>query len=661
MGVVLPIALRHMREHILTSLAILKVNFDHGHDYIENFVPFVAECLRQQPSDVVSIPDLQNDILVRFGIRIPQAALRTILNRAVRRGYAERVTGIFRRDSAALTAINLAAIRDGVLRQHEALIDKLVEFTKTHHGPNLSHEDAEAAILSFIQEQSVPILAAAVDGEPVSSPKVEVNRTQYLVGDFIVNLYERDPEGFEHLEAIVKGSMLANVLYYPELGQVQQRFERVEVYFDTPFLLRAIGLRGPWIQANCRELLDLLYEQGGLLFYFDHTFEETIGVIDAASHGLRDRTAIRHSHGQMFEHILGAGYRASDLEMMTARLEQTLRGLRLKLRSRPPYSHQLGVDEDKLEAKIREEVTYRRDEALKHDLDSLTAIHRLRRGEFPSRLELSKAIFVTTNSALAKASSRFFAAEYHVQQGSRVPHCILDHVLATLVWLKAPLKAPDLPRKRIIADSYAALNPDDMLWKQYLDEIDRLDRTGKISADDYHLLRFSMEARTALMDVTLGDEGTFAEGTVEEVLERARSVARRRVEIERDEEKGKRARAEEVARTAEEALTAQENILIQRIQYLARLVGFWSSRFLQYGLTIVVVAGTLLSFPGMPMTFANAPSFLLPAMFLIFSVLGVLSILNVLIGTTVRSWVTSTESYVAGVTEKALWKMLGKK
>ena len=61
------------------------------------------------------------------------------------------------------------------------------------------------------------------------------------------------------------------------------------------------------------------------------------------------------------------------------------------------------------------------------------------------------------------------------------------------------------------------------------------------------------------------------------------------------------------------------------------------------------------------MTFANAPSFLLPAMFLIFSVLGVLSILNVLIGTTVRSWVTSTESYVAGVTEKALWKMLGKK
>jgi hypothetical protein len=26
------------------SLAILKANWDKGHDYIDNFVPFVAEC-----------------------------------------------------------------------------------------------------------------------------------------------------------------------------------------------------------------------------------------------------------------------------------------------------------------------------------------------------------------------------------------------------------------------------------------------------------------------------------------------------------------------------------------------------------------------------------------------------------------------------------------
>src|SRR5207249_4866764 len=106
----------------------------------------------------------------------------------------------------------------------------------------------------------------------------------------------------------------------------------------------------------------------------------------------------------------------------------------------------------------------------RHDLDSLTAIYRLRQGEFPYRLELSRAIFVTTNSSLAKASSRFFREEYG-DAASRVPHCTLDHVLAMIVWLKTPLKAPNLPRVRIIADSYAALNPPVALWKEYLDEI----------------------------------------------------------------------------------------------------------------------------------------------------------------------------------------------
>ena len=48
-----------MSEHVITSLAILKANWDKGLDYIENFVPFVAECLRTAPQDEVSLPELQ--------------------------------------------------------------------------------------------------------------------------------------------------------------------------------------------------------------------------------------------------------------------------------------------------------------------------------------------------------------------------------------------------------------------------------------------------------------------------------------------------------------------------------------------------------------------------------------------------------------------------
>ena len=57
---------------VIASLAILKVNYDEMHkDYVENFVPFFAECIRLSENDIVSTPDLQDDLRNRFGLVIP--------------------------------------------------------------------------------------------------------------------------------------------------------------------------------------------------------------------------------------------------------------------------------------------------------------------------------------------------------------------------------------------------------------------------------------------------------------------------------------------------------------------------------------------------------------------------------------------------------------
>ncbi len=54
----------------IISLAILKVNWDKKRkDYVDNFVPIVAEAIRLSDHDVVSIPQLQQDIRAKFGLR----------------------------------------------------------------------------------------------------------------------------------------------------------------------------------------------------------------------------------------------------------------------------------------------------------------------------------------------------------------------------------------------------------------------------------------------------------------------------------------------------------------------------------------------------------------------------------------------------------------
>jgi len=638
-------------EHVITSLAILKVNWDRGYDYIENFVPFVAECLRIAPQPEVSLPELQAAMFQTFGLRIPQGSLKTILKRAVKRGYLEPTKGIYRRNEDALATLDFASTRADVLRDHEALIGKLINFCNTRHKISWSQKDAEAALLMYIKDRSMPILAAAVEGEPIPTPDRQTRHAEFLVNAFIAHLCERDSEGFEMLETVVKGSMLASVLFFPELHKVGQRFERVEVYFDTPFLLRALGLAGPSMQAPRRELLDLLYELDGELRCFEHTVEEIQGVLDAAARALRDRHRLRSARGEVLDRFINQNYRASDVELIIARLERSLRALRVQVKSRPLYTEALGVDEEKFESILQEEVRYFRKEALLHDLDSLTAIHRLRRGQFPYQIESCKAIFVTTNSSLARASARFFREEYG-DGDIRAPHCILDHLFITIVWLKKPVRAPDLPRKQIIADCYAALNPSDHLWRLYLEEIQRLQNRGDISEEDYDLLRFSTEARDLLMEVTYGAPDAFTEGTIPEVLEKARAEVRAEAEAALEAEREKRLEAERRVAAAERQHQAQ----LDRFRSIAARGGYWVGRT---ALAIGVAIAALAVYWALPKPFPRVPGvwgrFIAPA-----AAVGVaiLSIRNLAFGTTLNSLARRLEIRVSRLIEQTLTRIL---
>src|SRR4051812_40176891 len=87
-----------VHSETLTSLAILKVSADRGRDYIDYFVPFIAEAIRINRRDVIALPEIQADVRERFGLDIPPGPLRTVLDRALREG-------VLRRDGQILRAV----------------------------------------------------------------------------------------------------------------------------------------------------------------------------------------------------------------------------------------------------------------------------------------------------------------------------------------------------------------------------------------------------------------------------------------------------------------------------------------------------------------------------------------------------------------------------
>ncbi len=635
-----------MHPQAIPSLAILKVNWDRGVDYIDNFVPFVAECLRGAPEPEVSMAYLQKAMI---------GALKTILKRTVKRGYAEKVERIFRRKDSALEKIELTKIRAEVLRQHEALVQKLVRFCQDQYKVEWSNEQASTALLSYIYNRSSPLLASTVEGVPDLQPLPRIEHSEFIVSKFTLELFHNDPEGFRFLETIVKGSILASAAFYPDLGQIHQRFETTEIYFDTPFLLRAIGSAGPTFQVACREVIDLLYQQNASLRCFQHTRDEMWGVLDAAAHALRRPAGMRGPGGQTLEYFISLQYQPSDVELILAKLDSVLEALHIHVKAKPGFKIALGLDEAVLEQALRDEVHYRYEGALLHDLNSLTAIYRIRRGEAFPKIESCRALFLTTNANLAKASRKFFRAN-HLEPDGSAPVCVLDDFISTLVWLKNPATAPELPRQRIIADCYAALNPPDDLWRKYLAEINRLQQAGNISDDDYHLLRFSTEARDVLMDLTFGDEDTFVIGTVEEILEKAKSAARAETEASLEKEKQMRAEAQRQTILTEKRSESQILAIRFRIEQLSLKAGRWISRLVFSAGIALLAFGLYYTFPD---TFPHSVvgwTKLIPP--IILGATLVFSLFHLVFGTSLRSLARRLEIKVTHAIGKILGRQL---
>jgi len=309
------------------------------------------------------------------------------------------------------------------------------------------------------------------------------------------------------------------------------------------------------------------------------------------------------------EHFMREGLGPSDIEVFMNTVERDLRTLGINVCPTPQYKEHLGVDEPALEGLLQAEVGYQNQHARQHDLDALTAVWRLRHGQAQRRLETCQAIFVTTNAPLVRAARRFFAAGC---DGFTWPLAILDHDLATVAWLKRPLQAPDLPRKQIVADCYAALRPEGRLWARYLEEIEALRQRGELSNDHFVALRYSVDARRALMDATLGDPEAISGTTVQAVLNAtldsiksplleqiaAREAAQEATEREAQAAAGRADAAEQQATQALQQV-AQTNAMLSAFQQAQvnrakRKAARWGRRLelLAFAVLAVLVAGS---------------------------------------------------------------------
>lgn len=556
-------------ERALTSLAFLNIKWDERNDsYVDNFVPFVVHALTVCGDPAISTPQVRQCVSDEFGIDIPTGVIETILGRVVRLGFATRDRGVYRREDAALASFDISAERATAQRLLASLVDKFVRFAQSNHYVEMSVEDAESLLLDYISNRALPLLRTVVRNTPYTPTLEDASSDWYLVASFVSTVYERDPDAFDALSLVVKGSMLMTIVYSSDLGRVRQRFADVTLYLDTPMVLRLMGLISDVQNEAARELVDLARSLGARVGYLTYTSSEVVNVLTTCCDQLRSarRTREPSERGRLdvVDYCLAKGIGPSDLELRIERMERELERIGVRKLDPPPYEVATTIDEAGIEAHLRSWINYRNPHAATHDVQCVSAVARFRGGRGATgELERAGAVFVTTNGSLVRGVRVFFGSEIGRRE---VPYCYLDYEVTTLCWLKSPLQAPELPRKQILADCFAAMQPGDELWSAYLNEVERLHEAGGVTEEDYDTLRFSIDARRALMDRTLGRAQTFSAGTVAEVLDHARRVHQGHALDEARRARAEATEAGEHRQRAEARLDAMRDRIASRSQ-----------------------------------------------------------------------------------------------
>ena len=464
----------------LATIALLKVNFDAGQDHIDMFLPFALDAVRSLDEDAFQINQAKVVIAKRFRLTIPNHTLGTILNRAVKRGYCRRSAGHYVRELDRFRNTDFAEQIQSVEREHRSLAKRLREFSVDTRAEIESDEEALQILLTFLSDKHVAMILDEPDEILFRSKSSALTDNQTRVtAQFLNACYQSEPELTRYVQRMLEGFVLQNALLLRDIGSTRGSFKGLSVYFDSLFLLMALGLAGVNLQTASRELIELLKATQVRLFVFERTVAEMKIILRFYQEKLGTTNGISELRpSAITQHLLSKRYGPADIAQAVGLMETHLRGLGLATRPFPEHRSRYTLDENDLTQHLRPD--HQTDERVRHDVDCAAAMLTLRQLKESRSLDATKAVFVTTNKPVVDTVTSW----YKNQKKSGVPPMVRHLTMSTAAWLKKPAAAGNVKLHELIASCSAALQPSPRQWQAFKGHLEKLQQNGELSSDE---------------------------------------------------------------------------------------------------------------------------------------------------------------------------------
>jgi hypothetical protein len=600
-------------KHLL-AYAYLMANFDRGAKTpLQVLQGVVARSLARAKEDR-SASEISGDILGEWGLSIPIKVIRYSLSSLIGQDAVERKLNERRQEETFCSKMPLGLrvaldAEDKAAREKYDRIKSKVTAELFREKLNNKYSSDEV-IEAWLDKSAISFLGNDASARGPDFHDLEINRIIAKVIGLDRNV---DEDALTDLTDLAVGDVLYRSLRELTEYEVEQdslppstRHDKsVDVFLDVGIISRAFGYYGAEQKIAVEQMLKMMRDVGFTANVFQHTVEELQEVISAAAARMQPGGA--DFRGPMISYAIRTGKTPSDLIREATNAHRNCADMGVKVVERPSPQDELTLRELALDHDVKVYVKQDNPRARQRDVDSLTSIFRLRRGEAKKSIDTCEAIFVTHNRALQAAAHHFFKEHFLSEDETNVVQlCMTDVVFSSRLWVKLPTSVDWKPRAQIIACALSNLAPAPGIREGFLQRLRELVTTKRLDPETATLVEFSRFTQEILaLDYSHGD--IFSDDSVNSVV--LDVIQKMNLELSDARREGRRQGIEEEAERFKAFLAAHEGAKVleqaeirelrnsvsrsERDMEVARNLSLLFGKIIMGFLLAVLISGTL--------------------------------------------------------------------
>ena len=622
----------------LATLALLKTNFDEGHDHIDMFQPFLIDAISGLDKDDFQAEEIKNAMLSRHGLAVPSHTLRTLLKRTSRCGLVRREYGRYFR-VRDFPQSNIPEATANIEADYFHLAAELSNYLASHRHPLGTDEDALAFLLEFLERNHIGmVLDAPHQDQPDSGEPPSHNKTR-LVVRFIKEVIPANDRLTAIVQRMLEGFILQNTLTLKDIGSTSRKFKDLCVFLDTRLVLQALGYQGKASHVATTQMISMLKRTGARVAVFEATIKEIKSVLYFYQQhlGTSQGRDFLNSSTPLTRFFLINRYTPSDVAQIIALLDQSVLQAGLSIRSAPTRIPRYTFDEKDLARRLAKTDTPEGEPRVWHDVDCVAAVLTMRGSTFPQDINNAKAIFVTATGLVIKNVSEWFRQQLESENlkgkaESLLPPVVHHIALSNVAWLKFPASGQKLKLHELMALCSAALQPTRKTWDRFKRHLLNLQDSGVVSSDEIAAILANQftDVHLSHLEDHLTEDTDIDSDNLNEVIERVRASYA--------------AAAQDHAEKAKHATEQQKNLQLrvhQQADKLAAIITKGALWFLALGV-IAVLLLSLFASPGPARLIAQLLLLVLTAVSLLFGfyIFEHRANLQARLATWIRHWLT---------------------